>query len=63
MTLNQIIESFCAFVFLSKMEGDNSTPLAPRKIFERSKGGDAKLRHKILSSVVIVSMLVLYTIV
>lgn len=29
MTLNHIIESFCALVFLSEVEGDNSTPWLP----------------------------------
>lgn len=60
MALNQIIECLCALLFLPKMEDDNSTHLVPRRIVERSKGGDIRLGHKKLSSVVDVSMLILY---
>lgn len=46
MALSQITKYLCAFLFLPKMEGDNSTHLVPRRMVERSKGGDIRLGHK-----------------
>lgn len=48
----------CALLFLPKVEDNNSIHLVPRRIVERSKGGDIRLGHKELSSVVDVSMLI-----
>lgn len=63
MASNQVIEYLCAFLFLPKMEGDNSTHLVPRRIVERSKGDDTRLGRKKLSCMVDVSMLILYMVV
>lgn len=63
LALNKIIEYLCASLFLPKTEGDNSTHLVPRRIVERSKGGDIRLGRKKPSNVVDMSMLILYMIV